>query len=179
MCGHATIGIAVTLAHLERVAPGRIAIETPVGIVSVELTDPNQATVENVPSFCDRRDVALEVEGLGTVKGQVAWGGNWFFLVDSAPCEIIPSNEARLTDAAIKIRAELDARAIVGQDGQPIDHIEFFAPPHSADADSRNFVLCPGNVYDRSPCGTGTSAKRPAWRNAASSPRVRPGSKSP
>lgn len=159
MCGHATIGVAVTLAHLDRVELGRIAIETPVGVVSVELTDPNQATVENVPSFCDQRDVVLDVDGLGTVQGQVAWGGNWFFLVDGAPCEIVPENEAQLRRAAIKIRAGLDARAIVGRDGQTIDHIEFFGPPHCADANSRNFVLCPGNVYDRSPCGTGTSAK--------------------
>ncbi len=159
MCGHGSIGVAVTLAHLDRVELGRITIETPVGVVSVELTDPNQATVENVPSFCYRRDVVLSVEGLGTVKGSIAWGGNWFFLVDDAPCKIIPSNEAQLRRAAIKIRAGLDTRAIVGQDGQPIDHIEFFEPSHSADAHSRNFVLCPGNVYDRSPCGTGTSAK--------------------
>ncbi len=159
MCGHATIGVAVTLAHLDRVGLGQIAIETPVGVVSVELNDPNQATVESVPSFCYRRDVVLSVDGLGTVTGQVAWGGNWFFLVDGAPCKIVPSNEAQLRHAAIKIRAALTARAIVGLDGQPVDHIEFFEPPHSADANSRNFVLCPGNVYDRSPCGTGTSAK--------------------
>ncbi|MCH9648422.1 MAG: proline racemase family protein [Deltaproteobacteria bacterium] len=159
MCGHATIGVAVTLAHLERVGLGQIAIETPVGGVSVELTDPNQATVENVPSFCYRRDVVLDVEDLGEVTGSIAWGGNWFFLVDEAPCEIVRDNEAELTRAAIKIRAELEARAILGRDGQPIDHIEFFQPAHSVDADSRNFVLCPGSVYDRSPCGTGTSAK--------------------
>ena len=159
MCGHATIGIAVTLAHLDRVEPGRIAIETPVGVVGVELTGANQATVENVPSFCDRRDVVLDVDGLGTVTGSIAWGGNWFFLVDGAPCEIVSGNEERLLRAAIDIRAELDRRAIFGRDGQPIDHVEFFGPPYSADADSRNFVLCPGNVYDRSPCGTGTSAK--------------------
>ncbi len=159
MCGHATIGVAVTLAHLGRVGLGRIGIETPVGAVQVELTDPNQATVENVPSFCFRRDVVLEVEELGKVTGSIAWGGNWFFLIDGAPCEIVRENQAELTRAAIKIRAALEARAILGSDGQVIDHIEFFQPPHSVDADSRNFVLCPGGVYDRSPCGTGTSAK--------------------
>jgi len=159
MCGHAAIGVAVTLAYLDRAGLGRLAIETPVGGVSVELTDPNQATVENVPSFCYRRDVVLDVEELGTVTGTIAWGGNWFFLVDGAPCTIIRDNEAELTGAAIKIKAELEARGIAGRDGQLIDHIEFFEPPHSVDADSRNFVLCPGNVYDRSPCGTGTSAK--------------------
>ena len=159
MCGHATIGLAVTLAHLDRVGLGRIEIETPVGGVSVELTEPNQATVENVPSYCYQSGVALDVAGVGHVTGSVAWGGNWFFLVDEAPCEIVPSNEAELTRAAIRIRAELDARSITGRGGQRIDHVEIFGPPRSPDADSRNFVLCPGDAYDRSPCGTGTSAK--------------------
>ncbi|MEM7051129.1 MAG: proline racemase family protein [Acidobacteriota bacterium] len=159
MCGHATIGVAVTLAYLSRSGLGQIAIETPVGGVQVELTDPNQATVENVPSYCYRREVVVEVEGLGEVTGAVAWGGNWFFLVNGTPCEIVRRHEGRLTQAAIRIKAALEERGITGRDGQVIDHIEFFEPPRSAGADSRNFVLCPGNVYDRSPCGTGTSAK--------------------
>lgn len=159
MCGHATIGLAVTLVHLGRVELGRIAVETPVGVVEVELSEPNEATVENVPSYCYRRDVVLDVDGLGEVTGSVAWGGNWFFLVRGAPCAIVPENEARLTRTAMKIRAALDAQGITGRGGEPIDHVELFGPPHDADANARNFVLCPGNVYDRSPCGTGTSAK--------------------
>ena len=159
MCCHATIGVAVTLAHLGQVELGRIAIETPVGGVGVELTEPNQATVENVPSYCYQREAVVQVDGLGEVTGSIAWGGNWFFLVDGAPCEIVRSNEAELTRSAMKIRAALDSQGIAGRDGHPVDHIEFFEPAHAADADSRNFVLCPGNVYDRSPCGTGTSAK--------------------
>ncbi|MEM9557217.1 MAG: proline racemase family protein [Acidobacteriota bacterium] len=159
MCGHATIGVAVTLAHLGRVELGPLHLETPVGVVGVDLEESNRATVENVPSYCSRRDVVLDVDGLGTVRGSIAWGGNWFFLVDEAPCRIVPHNEDRLRRAALAVRAALEARGLAGDDGHPIDHIEFFEPPRTADADSRNYVLCPGGEYDRSPCGTGTSAK--------------------
>jgi len=159
MCGHGAIGVAVTLAYLGRVRPGSIRLETPVGIVAVTLTTANEATVENVPSYCYRRDVALDVPGLGDVRGDIAWGGNWFFLVDSAPRALILENEPELTRAALRIKTALGAKGITGGDGAEIDHIEFFGPPTSSDAHSRNFVLCPGNAYDRSPCGTGTSAK--------------------
>ena len=159
MCGHGTIGVAVTLAHLRRVPLGSMKFETPVGVVGVDLTGPNEATVENVPSYCYRRDVSVEVPDLGAVTGDIAWGGNWFFLIDGAPCDIVLENESDLTRAALRVKAALDAEGITGADGGEIDHIEFFGPPDSADANSRNFVLCPGGAYDRSPCGTGTSAK--------------------
>lgn len=159
MCGHGTIGVAVTLAHLERVSLGEIRIETPVGIVSVELTGPNEATVENVPSYCYKRGVKLTVPELGDITGDIAWGGNWFFLVDGSPCPISLQNEAELTSAARSVKTALEAAGITGADGGEIDHVEFFGPPQSSEANSRNFVLCPGNAYDRSPCGTGTSAK--------------------
>ena len=159
MCGHGAIGVAVTLAYLGRVKPGNLRIETPVGVVAVTLTAANEATVENVSSYCYRRDVALEVPGLGEVCGDIAWGGNWFFLVDRAPCKLEFENEPDLTRAALRVKAALNEAGITGADGAEIDHIEFFGPPASSDAHSRNFVLCPGNAYDRSPCGTGTSAK--------------------
>jgi len=159
MCGHGTIGVAVTLAYLGRVKPGDIRIETPVGVIRVSLTAANEATIENVSSYCYRRDVVLDVPGSGEVCGDIAWGGNWFFLVDQAPCELILENEPTLTRAALRIKHALQAEGITGMGGAEIDHIEFFGPPASDDAHSRNFVLCPGNAYDRSPCGTGTSAK--------------------
>ena len=80
MCGHGTIGLAVTLAHMGRLKPGRHRFETPVGVVGVELIDDCTATVENVESYRFAEAVSVEVEGLGTVRGDVAWGGNWFFL---------------------------------------------------------------------------------------------------
>jgi 4-hydroxyproline epimerase len=159
MCGHGAIGVAVTLAYLDRIGPGIHKIETPVGIIEVELLGPNEARIENVASYCHQRDIVVEVDGLGMVSGQVAWGGNWFFLVDKAPVPLTLDNERTLTDITLRIQRALATENITGARGEEIDHIELFGPPESADADSRNFVMCPGGAYDRSPCGTGTSAK--------------------
>ena len=159
MCGHGTIGLAVTLAHLGRLEPGRHRFETPVGIVGVELADENAATVENVESYLHLKEVAVEVPGLGTVRGDVAWGGNWFFLTSVVPCDLTLANVGKLKLAATAIRDALEAQGVRGKDGAPIEHVEIFGPPQSSGANSRNFVLCPGGAYDRSPCGTGTSAK--------------------
>jgi 4-hydroxyproline epimerase len=159
MCGHGTIGLAVTLAHMGRLRPGRHRIETPVGVVGVDLVDGCTAAVENVESYRHAEAASVEVAGLGTVRGDVAWGGNWFFLTATAPCDLVLANVGKLTLAATAIREALAAQEVAGKDGAPIDHIEIFAPSRSNDANSRNFVLCPGGAYDRSPCGTGTSAK--------------------
>ncbi|HME85040.1 MAG TPA: proline racemase family protein [Roseiarcus sp.] len=159
MCGHGTIGLAATLAHLGRLRLGRHRFETPVGIVGVELADDGSATVENVESYRHIRGATVEVAGLGRVRGDVAWGGNWFFLTDTAPCDLIRANVDKLTRFATAIRDALAAQGVTGKNGALIDHIEMFATAKSAEANSRNFVLCPGGAYDRSPCGTGTSAK--------------------
>ena len=129
------------------------------GSVSVELLDAHTARIANVPSYRAAKDVSLDVPGIGRVTGDVAWGGNWFFLSHDAPCALELANLTRLTDAADAVKHALAAQGITGKDGMEIDHIEFFAKPASGDAHSRNFVLCPGREYDRSPCGTGTSAK--------------------
>ena len=159
MCGHGSIGVAVTLAYLGRIGPGVSKLETPVGVVSVNLIDANTVTVENVPSYRYRRDITVEVPELGIVTGDIAWGGNWFFLCKESPFPITLDNERALTDAALRIQAALRGQGITGRDDGEIDHIEFFSDAQAGDADSRNFVLCPGGAYDRSPCGTGTSAK--------------------
>jgi 4-hydroxyproline epimerase len=159
MCGHGSIGVAVTLAYLGQLEPGPSQLETPVGVVGVEMLDENTVTIENVPSFRHRKDVTVNVPGLGDVTGDIAWGGNWFFLVKDAPCPVDLEHERELTGAALKVQAALRAQGITGHAGGDIDHIEFFAAPRGAGAHSRNFVLCPGGAYDRSPCGTGTSAK--------------------
>lgn len=158
MCGHATIGAAVTLAHLGRIAPGAHRFETPVGIVRVELAGKHDAAIDNVESYRLSKAVGVEVAGLGTIHGDVAWGGNWFFLAD-APCALDVEHIPELTRAAQAIRLALKRDGVCGADGAAIDHVELFGPPRSLGADSRNFVLCPGGAYDRSPCGTGTSAK--------------------
>ena len=159
MCGHGTIGAAVTLAHMGRIGPGTHRFETPVGEVTVELLGRNEVEIENVPSWRYRKDVAVAVDGLGTVVGDIAWGGNWFFLVGTPPLPLVMANIQDLTRAADAIARALETAGITGADGGKIDHVEFFGPPRDPAADSRNFVLCPGGAYDRSPCGTGTSAK--------------------
>lgn len=159
MCGHGTIGLLVTLAHIGRITIGRHTIDTPVGTVTAELHGPNDVSFDNVPSYRFRKDVSVEVEGYGPVTGDVAWGGNWFFLVEGHGQDLSLANAERLIDFTWRVRQALERAGVTGKDGAPIDHIELFGPPQNPQADSRNFVLCPGKAYDRSPCGTGTSAK--------------------
>ncbi|MGF1581882.1 MAG: proline racemase family protein [Gemmataceae bacterium] len=159
MCGHGTMGVAVTLAHLGRITPGSHRLETPIGIISFELHDSNTVTIENVPSYRLSQSVAVTVDGTGTLYGDVAWGGNWFYLVSDHSQALSLSNVEQLTAYTWKIRTALTSQGITGHNGEEIDHIELFGPPGSNHADSKNFVLCPGKAYDRSPCGTGTSAK--------------------
>ena len=169
MCGHGTIGLLATLAHLGRIDIGTHKIETPVGVVEATLHGPNDVTVKNVPSYRYAKDVAVnladapsDMDGPGKipwlrVTGDVAWGGNWFFLVRDHWLEVALSNLERLTEFTVKVREALVREGITGEHNAEIDHIELFGP--SKIADSKNFVLCPGKAYDRSPCGTGTSAK--------------------
>jgi 4-hydroxyproline epimerase len=159
MCGHGTIGVVVTLAHLGRIAIGKHRLETPVGIVGFEYHGNHRVTIENVPSYRFARQVAVDVEGHGTIAGDVAWGGNWFFLASAEGRELDVANVERLTDFTWRIRQALQRNRVTGKDGGEIDHIELFGPAKSPENHGRNFVLCPGKAYDRSPCGTGTSAK--------------------
>jgi 4-hydroxyproline epimerase len=159
MCGHGTIGLVATLAHLGRVGPGEHRIETPVGVVAATLHPDGRVTVRNVPSYRHAAGVAVPVEGRGRVAGDVAWGGNWFFLTADHGERLEAANIARLTGAAWAIRRALEANRVTGAGGGVIDHIELVGPPGDPGNHARNFVLCPGGAYDRSPCGTGTSAK--------------------
>jgi 4-hydroxyproline epimerase len=159
MCGHGTIGLLVTLAHMGKIAPGAHRIETPVGVVTTVLHNPNQVSVRNVPSYRHAKDVVVNVDGHGPMVGDVGWGGNWFYLVSNHGQELSIENIPKLTDFAWRVRRALERAGITGADGSEIDHIELFGPPSTSGANARNFVLCPGGAYDRSPCGTGTSAK--------------------
>lgn len=159
MCGHGTIGLAVTLAHLGRIDIGTHKIETPVGVIEVCLTDQNTATVTNVESRRTDHAAQVEVDGLGTITGDVAYGGNWFYIIDPSPIAITVENIRTLTDAAIAIRTATIAQRIGGDAGQPVDHVVFQEPSPEDGIHSRNFVLCPDNAYDRSPCGTASSAR--------------------
>ncbi len=159
MCGHGTIGVIVTLAYLNRIRPGTHRIETPAGIVEARLNEDGTVTVRNVPSYRLAARVPVDVPGYGTVIGDVAWGGNWFFLVEEHGLELTLENLERLTDFTWRIRQALAREGIRGAHGEEIDHIELFSPSPREGIDSKNFVLCPGGSYDRSPCGTGTSAR--------------------
>ncbi len=159
MCGHGTIGLVVSLAHLGKIQPGAHRIQTPAGIVEATLNQNGSVSVRNVPAYRYRHAVTVNVAGHGPLTGDVAWGGNWFFLAADHGQDLVVANIARLTSFTNAVREALHAQNITGADGAFIDHIELFADSPRAGIDSRNFVLCPGSAYDRSPCGTGTSAK--------------------
>ena len=163
MCGHGTIGLMASLSYQGRISPGTYRIETPVGVVEATLHTAeagqgyaNRVSVRNIPAYRHLTHVPVEIDGR-TIHGDIAWGGNWFFLVHDHGLEVSLKNLEQLTDFAWRVRAELTNRGISGTGGQEIDHVELFTS--SPEADSQSFVLCPGKAYDRSPCGTGTSAK--------------------
>jgi 4-hydroxyproline epimerase len=158
MCGHGMIGVIASLAHMGRISAGRHRVDTPVGVVEAELHADGSVTIDNVPSYRSRRAVRVQVAGHGEVCGDVAWGGNWFFLVGDHGMELRTAHVDQLTAFSSAVRDALEANGITGDNGALIDHIEMYAPSR-AQADCQNFVLCPGKAYDRSPCGTGTSAK--------------------
>jgi 4-hydroxyproline epimerase len=159
MCGHGMIGVVATLAYLRKLKCGEHGIDTPVGRVTAALGDDGRITIANVPSYRFAKNVRVPVDGYGEVAGDIAWGGNWFFLVEEHGQSIRAENVERLTSFTRAVRRALVQHRITGANGAEIDHIELFGPPTAAGADSKNFVLCPGGAYDRSPCGTGTSAK--------------------
>jgi 4-hydroxyproline epimerase len=160
MCGHGMIGLVTTLAYLGRISAGEHRIETPVGVVKATLLSSGKVTLENVPSYRAQSAVTVDVPGFGKVQGDVAWGGNWFYLVNEHPFkELSFKNVEALTEFTWAVRTALNSSGIKGSDGKEIDHIELFSPSPTPGVDCRNFVLCPGKAYDRSPCGTGTSAK--------------------
>jgi 4-hydroxyproline epimerase len=154
MCGHGSIGLMATLAYMGRATPGEHRIETSVGVVTATLHEDGSVAVENVPSYRKAAGVKVDVPGFGVVQGDVAWGGNWFYLVECHGRDLGLNNVEKLTEFAWCIRQAINAQGF-----PEIDHVELFGPPTRAGAQSRNFVLCPGKAYDRSPCGTGTSAK--------------------
>ena len=163
MCIHGTIGLAITLQHMGIITAGSHRIDTPVGVVTAHLNDDGTVTVDNVPCYRYQKDVAVVTTDpkYGAITGDIAWGGNWFFLIseqENAP-SVDQSNISHLTEFTTDVMLALANMGITAEDGSAIDHVEVFGPPTDDQSDSRNFVLCPGGEYDRSPCGTGTSAK--------------------
>ena len=162
MCGHGTIGIIATLAYLGRIQPGHHKIETPVGIVSAELRIDGSVQIENVPATIAPQSSLLLSKCPGTAASQgtspgAAIGSSSDWQTTAFP--VIPSEIPKLTNFTVAIRKALTRQNITGEHGEEIDHVELFADSPTLGIQSRNFVLCPGGAYDRSPCGTGTSAK--------------------
>jgi proline racemase len=160
MCGHGTMGVAIALQHMERVTMGTHKIDTPVGPVQFELLGDNRIRIMNVPSYRFLAAVPVKLPSGQSVHGDIAWGGNWFFICHDHGLPVEPRALSELQRLTGEIRGQLEAQGIRGEDGGEIDHIELVGPPSSiVKADARNYVMCPGAAYDRSPCGTGTSAK--------------------
>mgnify|MGYP001195102532 FL=1 len=159
MCGHATLGLLVTLYHLGQISVGVHKIETPVGIVSAQLHDSNSASVVNVESYRYKKDIPVQVKKFGKITGDIAWGGNWFFLVQNSPISVQTQNISKLINLSSAITRALELQKITAPNGEPIDHVELYGKPDNQKAHSKNFVLCSSGDYDRSPCGTGSSAK--------------------
>ena len=159
MCGHGTIGVIVSLAYQKKIGVGAHWLETSVGLVKATLHGDGSCSVQNVPSYRYKKQVEVQVPELGLIRGDIAWGGNWFFLVSEHGQDIYANNVEKLTQVTLQIKQALADANITGENGCEIDHIELFAANDDAQINSKNFVLCPGAAYDRSPCGTGTSAK--------------------
>lgn len=158
MCGHGTIGLTRTLAHVGRIQPGEHLIETPVGVVGVTLHADGKVSIDNVESYRFVANAEVDVPDIGKVKGDIAWGGNWFFITKQTPAPLDIAHRNALSNYTIAVQQALETNGIRGENGGVIDHVEISgdAPDGSV---ARNFVMCPGGAYDRSPCGTGTSAK--------------------
>ncbi|MEM8945285.1 MAG: proline racemase family protein [Planctomycetota bacterium] len=158
MCGHGLIGVVATLAYLGRISVGEHHFETPAGDVMAQLHPDDSVSLANVPSYRYREGVEFDVPNFGTVQGDIAYGGNWFFLTHVETWQSWTTE--RLCEYASRILETLSTLKICGAEQAEIDHVEISGPPTDPNkAHSRNFVLCPGQQYDRSPCGTGTSAK--------------------
>lgn len=154
MCGHGTIGLVVTLAHLGRIQPGKHRLETPVGVVTVVLHEDRSVSVTNIPAYRTAQQAVVELPGGEKIAGDVAWGGNWFFFTEQHGLDLALAQVEKLTAFAWRLRLAVNAQGF-----PEVDHVVLLGPPRSREAHSRNFVLCPGKAYDRSPCGTGTSAR--------------------
>lgn len=160
MCGHGIIGLTATLEYLGQIKPsGTHRIETPAGVVTAEVHTGGDISLQNIASFRHKKNITVNLNGEGAITGDVAWGGRWFFLVDDPRQDLNLARAEKLTSVGREIIDALDRDRVRGRDGETITNVAFFGPPHRRDANSRNFILRSGRTYDRSPCGTGTSAK--------------------
>ena len=159
MCGHGSMGFLVTLFHIGRIGLGQHSIETPVGEITATLEDANTVVINNVPSYRKTKNMTVEVEGYGVFTGDLAWGGNWFFICGDHGLDLSYSKIDELSEYSNAIMAQIVKDNILPEDQLEMLHVEFYVASEKEGVDVKSFVMCPGNQYDRSPCGTGTSAK--------------------
>ena len=158
MCGHATIGLAVTLGSLGRIEPGSFRLKTPAGMVGVTWHGGGEASFAGVPPRRIHKGLRISCDDGSDGSGDVATSGLWFSICRDHGLPVEPAAIPALTARAWSIRRALEARGITGDGGETIDHVMLLGPPAEAGHDGRAFVLCPDGAFDRSPCGTGTSA---------------------
>jgi proline racemase len=154
MCGHGLIGMLVALQHAGLVKPGLVRVDTPAGYIAAVLGANGEVTFDNVPSYRKHHELELYLPGIGNVPSDIARGGNWYCLIGQHEHTLELANVAQLTGYCTRVR-----RAVNDSGFPEVDHVELFGPSPTPGVNSRSFVLCPGGAYDRSPCGTGTSAK--------------------
>jgi 4-hydroxyproline epimerase len=154
LSAHGIIGSVVSLAHLGRIKPGPVKLDTPAGPVSAVLGAGGEVSFENVPAYRREKDLPLYLPGVGDVNVDLAYGGAWFCLIEQHDQRLALDNLPQLTDYCARIRQA------VSDSGFPeIDHVALFGPGTQAGANSRDFVLGPGKTYERSPSGAATSAR--------------------
>ncbi len=172
MCGHGTIGVATVLVEtgmVEVVEPvTTIRLDTPAGLViaRVAVSDghADSVTIENVPSYSVRLDATVEVPGYGDIRYSLAFGGNFYAMVDldAVNLEFDRANQQEILTAGLAIMTAINATdppqhpLIDGVDH--CHHVEFIAPGSTAAHSRHAMAIYPG-WFDRSPCGTGTSAR--------------------
>ncbi|MGO4268824.1 proline racemase family protein [Paenibacillus sp. TAF58] len=172
MCGHDTIGVCMALVETGMIPvtepTTNLKIDTPAGLVEAELAVQNgkvqKVAFQNVPSFLYKH-VKVEVEGLGGVYCDIAYGGNFYAITDARVLglELTPSNADIIVKMAVNLRKSINQSVNVVHPEAPyirgLTHIEFYTDPTHPDAHVKNTVIVPPGGIDRSPCGTGTSAK--------------------
>jgi proline racemase len=174
MCGHGTIGVATVLVETGMVAVTEprtvIRLDTPAGLViatvDVEGTRARAVTIENVPSFVTALDATVDVPTIGPVQYDMAFGGNFYAIVELASIHGAPdfgrANKDALLDLGMRIMAAINEQSPPSHPENPaidhVHHVQLVAPGSTARHSRHAMVIHPG-WFDRSPCGTGTSAR--------------------
>ncbi|KFN14230.1 MULTISPECIES: proline racemase family protein [Bacillus] len=172
MCGHDTIGVCTALVESGLIPVYEpitsLKLDTPAGLVEVDISVQDSKAKEvsfcNIPAFL-LKSISVHVEGIGNVDVDIAYGGNFYAIIDGEALglELVPENASTIIDKAIQIRNTINEKFEVIHPQysfiKGVTHIEFYTDPTHETAHVKNTVVVPPGGIDRSPCGTGTSAK--------------------